>query len=58
MKRAYHHWTTHQLRLLREAYPDGGIRACVRLFAGVSKTAIYSQVALLGLRRTNRKAAA
>ena len=36
MTRPYHHWTTSDLRVLREHYPAGGVNECMKHLAHVA----------------------
>lgn len=47
-------WTTREIRILREAYPAGGINAVILQLPQRSRTAIYQHAHALGLRCAER----
>jgi len=47
-------WTTREIRVLREAYPGGGINGVIALLPHRSRSAIYQHAHALGLRCASR----
>lgn len=47
-------WTTREIRVLREAYPAGGINGVIALLPHRSRSAIYQHANALGLRCASR----
>jgi C-5 cytosine-specific DNA methylase len=47
-------WTTREIRVLREAYPAGGINGVIALLPHRSRSAIYQHAHALGLRCASR----
>lgn len=47
-------WTTREIRVLREAYPGGGINGVIALLPHRSRSAIYQHAQALGLRCASR----
>lgn len=44
------YWTTSELSVLREHYPNGGCEACQERLPHRSRTSIYQQAANLGIK--------
>jgi len=52
MTRPYHHWTTGDLRVLREHYPIGGVRECMKHLPALTSKSIREQAAKWGIKYT------
>jgi len=50
MTRPYHHWTTGDIRVLRDHYPAGGVRECLKYLPNLSSKSIRMQAAKWGIR--------
>jgi len=48
--RPYHHWTTGDIRILRDHYPLGGVRECQIHLPSLSSKSIREQAAKQGIR--------
>lgn len=42
-------WTTREIKVVKEHYPQGGVAVCLPLLSGRSATSIYQRAGLLGL---------
>lgn len=50
MARPYHHWTMGDIRVLRDHYPTGGVRECLKYLPQLSSKKIRLQAAKQGIR--------
>ena len=53
MTRPYHHWKTSELQVLRDHYPSGGVRECMRRLAhlpDLSPNKVWKQAKKQGIR--------
>ncbi len=53
-QRRRYYWTTREEKILREHYPNGGLRACMPLLPNRSPISIYARANILGLKSAKR----